>query len=120
MVRGRVGAALTLILVLTLGVLAGAAGPAGAAPSPNVVISQVYGGGGNANAPYNADYVELYNRGPTAIPLTGWSIQYASANGSGNFGATTTQITELSGSIAPGGYVLIQEASGATGNPLPA
>jgi hypothetical protein len=28
-----------------------------------LVISQVYGGGGNASAPYKNDYIEIYNRG---------------------------------------------------------
>ncbi len=27
----------------------------------HVVISQVYGGGGNSGAPFNKDFVELYN-----------------------------------------------------------
>src|ERR671931_1627540 len=77
--------------------------PAQAAPSPNVVISQVYGGGGNTGAPYKNDFVELFNRGTSAIDLSGWSVQYASATGSGNFGANSAQLTALSGSIAPGG-----------------
>jgi hypothetical protein len=90
------------------------------AVSPNVVISQVYGGGGNTLATYTHDYVELFNRGTTTVSLSGWSIQYASATGTGNFGSTTTQITPLSGSIAPGQYVLVQEATNAAvGSPLP-
>ena len=44
-----------------------------------VVISQVYGGGGNTNATYTNDYVELFNRGATAQSLSNWSIQYTSA-----------------------------------------
>lgn len=40
------------------------------AASPDVVISQVYGGGGNAGAQYRNDFVELFNRGVTPIPLT--------------------------------------------------
>ncbi|HEY3110252.1 MAG TPA: lamin tail domain-containing protein, partial [Chloroflexota bacterium] len=104
-------------LVAALAGLAG--GPAQAAPSPDVVVSQVYGGGANSGAPYNADFVELFNRGTTTVDLTGWSIQYASASGSGTFGASASQITELSGSIQPGGYFLIQEAAGASGAALP-
>ncbi len=34
-----------------------------AAVSPNVVISQVYGGGGNSGAPFTHDFIELFNRG---------------------------------------------------------
>ncbi len=65
------------------------------------------------------DFVELFNRGATTISLSGWSIQYASATGTGNFGATTTQITPLSGSLAPGQYLLVQEAASSVGAPLP-
>ncbi len=37
-------------------------------PSP-VVINEVYGGGGNSSAPYNSDFVELYNSGGTPFDL---------------------------------------------------
>src|SRR5688500_8934296 len=48
--------------------------------------------------------------------MTGWSIQYASAAGTGNFGATSTQLTELpTVTLAAGQYVLIKESSGANG-----
>jgi uncharacterized protein len=51
--------------------------------------------------------------------VIGFSLQYASATG--NFRSTTAQLTELSGSLAPGQYVLVQEAQGAGGtSPLPA
>ncbi|MFZ5445251.1 MAG: lamin tail domain-containing protein [Myxococcota bacterium] len=74
--------------------------------SCQVVISQVYGGGGLAGAPYLNDFVELKNQGTTAVSLNNWSIQYASATG------TSWSATTLSGSIAPGGYYLVQLASG--------
>lgn len=80
--------------------------------SADVVISQVYGGGGNSGGIYTNDFVELYNRGTTTVSLTGWSIQYTSAIGTGNFGANSGQLTPLSGSLAPGQYLLIQEAAG--------
>jgi uncharacterized protein len=90
------------------------------AVSPDVVISQVYGGGGNSGATYANDFVELYNRGTTPVPLEGWSVQYASATGTGNLGVNTAQLTELTGTIGPGQHLLIQEASGgAAGAPLP-
>jgi predicted extracellular nuclease len=84
------------------------------AVSPDIVISQVYGGGGNSGGIYTNDFVELFNRGATTVSLAGWSIQYASATGTGNFGSATNLITPLSGSLAPGQYLLIQEAAGAT------
>ncbi len=78
--------------------------------SPDVVISEVYGGGGNSGATFTNDFMELYNRGTSAVSLTGWSVQYASATGS------TWQVTALSGSIAPGGHFLVQQAAGDRGN----
>lgn len=90
------------------------------AVSPNIVISQVYGGGGNSGAPYTHDFVELFNRGATPVSLAGGSIQYASATGTGNFGANSGQLTELPDvTLAPGQYYLIQQAGGTNGVPLP-
>ncbi len=94
--------------------------PSAQAVSTTVVISQVYGGGGNSGATYTHDFVELFNRGTTTVDLAGWSIQYASATGTGNFGSATNQITDLSGSLAPGQYLLVQQATNAAvGAPLP-
>jgi predicted extracellular nuclease len=92
----------------------------GSAASPNVVISQIYGGGGNTGAPYTNDFIELFNRGSSAVSLSGWSLQYTSATGTGNFGSATNLITPLSGTIQPGQYFLVAEAGGATGVALPA
>src|SRR5512138_1778412 len=83
------------------------------AVSPDVVISQVYGGGGNSGGVYTNDFIELFNRGTSAVSLEGWSVQYTSATGTGSFGANTGQLTPLTGSLAPGQYLLIQEAAGA-------
>ncbi len=85
--------------------------------SAQVVISQVYGGGGNTGAPFRNDYVELFNRGTSAVPLAGLSVQYASATGTGNFGGNP--IATLSGTLQPGQYYLVQLAGGATGAALP-
>lgn len=82
--------------------------------SAQVVISQAYGGGGNAGAPYTHDFVELFNRGTQEVPLAGKSLQYASATG--NF----TNIAALpSATLQPGQYYLVQLASGANGVALP-
>lgn len=81
----------------------------GSAFSQDVVISQVYGGGGNSGATLKNDFVELYNRGAVPVTLTGWSVQYASSAG------TSWQRTNLTGTINPGQYYLVQEAQGAGG-----
>jgi len=41
-----------------------------------VIISQIYGGGGNVGAPLNRDFIELHNRGAAPISLVGWSLQW--------------------------------------------
>jgi len=79
----------------------------------DVVISQVYGGGGIANAALASDFVELLNRGTDAVSIDGWSIQYASAKG------VSWQVAPLVGTILPGHYFLIQQSTGSVGNPLP-
>ncbi|HET8660186.1 MAG TPA: lamin tail domain-containing protein [Micromonosporaceae bacterium] len=85
------------------------------AASPDVLLSEAYGGGGNTGAPYANDFVELYNRSGTAVSLSGWSVQYASASG------TTWLVTALSGSVQAGGYFLVRLGSGGgNGAALPA
>lgn len=79
-----------------------------------VVISQVYGGGGNSGATYTHDFIELFNRGDAPVSLAGWSVQYASATG------TSWQATPLTGTLLPGRYLLVQQAQGRGGSlPLP-
>ena len=79
------------------------------ADAPQIVISQIYGGGGNSGATLKNDFIELFNRGSQSVSLAGWSVQYASAAG------TTWQVTNLTGSIPGGGYYLVQEAQGSGG-----
>jgi hypothetical protein len=72
-----------------------------------VVISQVYGGGGNSSALYTNDFIELFNRGNSAVNLNGWSVQYSSVNG------TAWAVTELPNfDLQPGQYFLIQQLAG--------
>lgn len=101
-----------LMLVLALSLLVA---PAARSASSDMVVSQLFAGGGNTTAPYANDFVELFNRGATTVDLSSWSIQYASASG------TTWQVTPLSGSLPPGRHYLVQLASsGTVGAPLPA
>ncbi len=95
--------------------------PTFAQGSPDLVISQVYGGGGNSGATLTNDYVEIFNRGAAPVSLGGKSVQYASATGTGNFGSSASQLTVLPVvTLSPGQYFLVQEAGGTTGSPLPA
>ncbi|MEP6620737.1 MAG: DNA/RNA non-specific endonuclease [bacterium] len=80
-----------------------------ATSASGLVISQVYGGGGNAGATLKNDFIEIYNGSANTISLAGFSVQYASSAG------TSWQVTPLTGSIASGQYYLVQEAVGANG-----
>jgi hypothetical protein len=67
-----------------------------------IVISQVYGAGGNSGAQYSHDFVELFNRGGDAVDLSQMSVQYGSASGD------LTSVIPLQGTLAPGHYYLIK------------
>ena len=85
------------------------------AQTSGVVISQVYGGGGNTGAIYTHDFIELFNGTASSVSLNGWSVQYASATG------TTWSVTALTNTtLAPGQYYLVRLATGgAVGSALP-
>jgi predicted extracellular nuclease len=87
------------------------------AASSNVMVAEVYGGGGNSGATWTNDFIELGNASGVAVPVAGWSVQYLPASP----GASTVwQVTPLSGSVPGSGRYLIQEAQGAGGTtPLP-
>ena len=78
-----------------------------------VVISQVYGAGGNGSGATGAvlkhDFVEIFNRSAAPVSLSGWSVQYASATGS------SWAPTALSGTLQAGQFYLVQMAAGAGG-----
>jgi len=83
--------------------------------APHVVISQVYGGGGNTGSTYANDYVELYNPTSATVTVTGWSLQYASATGT-----SWTNKQAIGGHIGPGEYFLVSLGSGGgAAAPLP-
>jgi hypothetical protein len=79
------------------------------APTGGVVISQVYGGGGNSGATFKNDFIELFNSSASPVSVEGWSVQYASSTG------TTWAKTALTGTIPAGGYYLVQQAAGTGG-----
>ena len=103
--RRAVAAILPLAVVATM---LGQPGTASALSS-DIVISAVYGGGGNSGAVFKNDFIELANLTDNPVDLSSWSVQYASAAG------TVFQMTSLSGSIPAHGRYLVQEAAGAGG-----
>jgi len=108
--RIAAGAGLAL-LAAGLSPIAASANPAGT----GLVISEVYGAGGNSGALYNADFVELRNPTSAPIDLTGKYIAYRSA--SGTPGAAPFA---LAGSVPANGTWLVQmSTTGTTGAALP-
>ena len=83
-------------------------------PTPSVggdvVISQVYGGGGNTGADLKNDFIEIMNHGSSPISLNGWSVQSAA------LATSNWLVTPLPNfTLQPGQYFLIQESQGAGG-----
>ncbi len=103
---GALGTALAVTGLSALALPNAGATPAGDA----VVISEVYGGGGNSGATLTHDFVELYN--PTDVPLSvdGMGVEYKSASG-GSGG-----VVALSGTVPAGGHYLVQLAQGNGGS----
>jgi predicted extracellular nuclease len=68
-----------------------------------LVISQVYVGGGRTNAPFANDFIELFNQGHSTVALDSIALRYASA-------ASTNWINQimLGGSVPPGGFFLVK------------
>ncbi len=80
---------------------------AGGNCAQGLVISQVYGGGGNTGSVFSNDFIELHNGGTTPVSLAGFAVQFTSANG-----ATWAVQPLPNATVAAGGYFLIQEAAG--------
>ncbi len=102
-----------LLLPLVLALAWASPGAQAANPS-GLVVAQVFAGGGNSGAPYQNDYVVVFDAGAASVDLTGWTLQYAPAAG------TSWQATALAGTIQPGHSYLVQLAStAAVGAVLP-
>ncbi|MFJ8738312.1 endonuclease/exonuclease/phosphatase family protein [Embleya sp. NPDC127516] len=104
--------ATTVAGALAGGALVIAPAPAVAAPAVDVLLAEVYGGGGNSGASLTNDFIELGNKGSAAVAVDGWSVQYLPAAPKPT---SAWQVTPLTGAVAPGGRYLIGEAKGAGG-----
>lgn len=106
---GLIASSSRVMRVLATLLLGSISGPLWGQVHPAIVISQVYGGGGNSGASYRNDFIELFNRGNSAVDITGWTVQYASASGD------SWDRTVLSGVVQAGRYYLVQEIEGNAG-----
>ena len=83
-----------------------ATAPTASASGNGLVVSEVYGGGGNSGAPLRNDFIELHNTSGAPLSLDGLSVQYRSAAGSPG------GITSLHGTVPAGAHWLVAEAAG--------
>ncbi|WGL53039.1 Ig-like domain repeat protein [Nocardioides sp. BP30] len=100
------GAALALGGLQAVGASTASADPAGT----GLVISEVFTGASNSAAPYDADFVELYNPTSAELSLSGLSLQVRRADDS------VIGTVALTGGVAAGTHFLVQldEANDAT------
>ncbi|HYP72865.1 MAG TPA: lamin tail domain-containing protein, partial [Microbacterium sp.] len=97
----------TVLATAAAGALLAPAAHAAVGPDAPVVISEVYGGGGNSGGAFSRDFIELANVSGAPVDLSAYSVQYASATGG------SWQVTSLTGITVPaGGQVLVGEATG--------
>ena len=80
----------------------------------NLVISQVYGGGGETGATLVADYIELFNRSGGPVKLLGKSIQIGGASES-----LTTQAGALGSRLSNRAGMAIATGKHSTQGPTP-
>jgi hypothetical protein len=80
-----------------------------------LVISQLYGGGGNSGASLKYDYVELFNRSASPVSLGGYALAYSSATST----TSGTAYTLAAVTVPAGAYYLVQLAGGTNGADLP-
>lgn len=113
-VLGKSGKRIIAILVIFMMVVSSLPLSIHATISSHVVISEVYGGGGNAGALYTHDFIELYNPTDADVDISGWKLKYHSSS--------TTAINDNNVFVIPDGafikaksYYLTQHSRGTGG-----
>jgi predicted extracellular nuclease len=104
-------ASLVATAALALAPLAAVAPAHSAVDGKQVVISEVYGGGGNTGATYKQDFVELYNPTTAPVSLSSMSVQYRSGSGT----TDPSSVVPLTGTIPAGGHYLVGLGKGTGG-----
>ena len=97
----------TLLSVVVLGTFANA----------QIVINEVYGGGGSTTSLIKQDFVELINNSASAVTLTGAYIQYGGATSTTTIGATYIQALPAI-TLNPGQTFLVVEGGNSAGTDI--
>ena len=96
-----------------------AASPLRPAAAGDLVLSQIYSGGGNPGSTYQNNYIEIFNRTNSAVSFDRWRISLAEATG--GFNQTFSFSSSRGISIGAGKYLLIGLGpNSANGAPVPA
>jgi hypothetical protein len=110
-----VSTASALALALGCGVAGDDGGESAAAnlsAEGDLVISQVFSAGGNADSPLKQDYVELFNRSKNPVSLAGKALQFA--KGDENFDPAANKVDLPAEELQPGQYYLLKLKGAAT------
>jgi hypothetical protein len=86
-----------------------------------IVINEIYAGGGNAGSPFNQDFIEIFNNGAVGsspIDISGFTLEYKPATAAGTF---SNLATIPSGTFLAAGqsYVIAVGPVGGTGVAVP-
>ncbi|HEX3083614.1 MAG TPA: lamin tail domain-containing protein, partial [Pyrinomonadaceae bacterium] len=85
----------------------------------NIRISQIYTRGGEPGAIYQNDFIELYNRGNTAVDINGWTLNITTFEGFSGTNFFARFVSSGSIPILPGMHMLFTfPTGGANGQPL--
>ncbi|MDT5268470.1 MAG: hypothetical protein QOH49_656 [Acidobacteriota bacterium] len=89
--------------------------------SPNLVISQIYTRGGEANASYQNDFIEIFNRGTEPVDMNGYGLHISTISGPIPTSIIIRLVSTPRGIVIPAGrYLLIKlKGDGVGGQPLP-
>lgn len=74
--------------------------------STNLVISGIWGGPGTGTTEWKNDWIEIFNRGSSAVTLDGKTLQYSRTDY--QTWADAANKIALTGSIPAGGYLLVK------------
>ena len=88
--------------------------------SPNLVISQIYTRGGEANASYQNDFIEIFNRGTEPADMNNYTLQISTTSGPIPAGISIKLFSSRGIVVPAGRYLLIKlKGDGLGGQPLP-
>lgn len=80
-----------------------------------LIINEIFSGGGTSTSTvlYKKDYIELFNTGSSAVDISGYYLDYASAVGS--FSANNRYTIPTGTSIGANNYLLVATGTAGTG-----